>query len=68
MDPSKIKAVKEWPTLTMVKKVQQFLGFANYYRRFIEGFGRLAQPLSGLMGKQQWEWKGEQEQAFAEIK
>ena len=68
MDPGKIKAVKEWPTLTTVKEVQQFLGFANYYWRFIEGFGRLAYPLLGLMGKQQWEWKGEQEQAFAEIK
>ena len=64
MDPGKIKAVKDWPTLTMVKEVQQFLGFANYYWRFIEGFSRLAHPLSGLMGKQQWEWKGEQEQVF----
>ena len=57
MDPGKIKAVKEWPTPMTVKEVQQFLGFANYYRRFIEGFGRLARPLSGLMGKQQLEWK-----------
>ena len=68
MDPSKIKVVKDWPTPMTVKEVQQFLGFANYYWRFIEGFGGLAHPLSGLTGKQQWEWKGKQEQVFAEIK
>ena len=68
MDPSKITAVKDWPTPMTVKEVQQFLGFANYYWRFIEGFGGLACPLSGLTGKQQWEWKGEQEQVFAEIR
>ena len=68
MDPGKIKAVKDWPTPTTVKEVQQFLGFANYYQRFIEGFSRLARLLSGLTGKEQWEWKGEQEQVFAEIK
>jgi hypothetical protein len=51
MDPAKIRAVKEWPAPTTVKQVQQFLGFANFYRRFIEGFGGLARPLSGLTGK-----------------
>ena len=68
MDPSKVQAVKDWPIPNNVKEVQQFLGFANFYRRFIEGFGGLARPLSGLTGKKEWEWGMEQEEAFQRIK
>ena len=42
MDPVKLKGIKNWPTLTMVKQVQSFLGFGNYYRRFIQKFTHLA--------------------------
>ena len=38
MDPAKVTRVSEWPTPTTKKKVQSFLGFVNFYRRFIEGF------------------------------
>jgi hypothetical protein len=55
MDPAKIHTVEEWPAPTTVKQVQQFLGFANFYRQFIEGFEGLARPLSGLTGKKDWE-------------
>lgn len=68
MDPRKIRAVKDWPAPKNVKEVQQFLGFANFYRRFIEGFGGLARPLSGLTGKKDWEWGKEQNEAFEAIK
>src|SRR6516164_7433319 len=37
MEPKKVQAVKDWPEPTNVKEVQSFLGFANYYRRFIKG-------------------------------
>lgn len=48
MDPSKVTVVRDWPTLRNVKDVQAFLGFCNFYRRFIRGFSRLAKPLTEL--------------------
>ena len=49
-------------------QVQQFLGFANYYRRFIRGFSGIAKPLTILTGKELWHWGTEQTEAFEEIK
>ena len=48
MDPEKVEAVKSWATLKTVKGVQLFLGFANYYRIFIEGFAIIAEPMVKL--------------------
>ena len=45
----RVTAVRNWPTPTTVKEVQRFLGFANYYRRFIRGFGQVAAPITSLM-------------------
>jgi hypothetical protein len=50
MDPIKVAGVTEWPTLNS-KEVQSFLGFANFYRRFIEGFSHHAKPLFKLTKK-----------------
>ena len=68
MDPAKVSAVKDWPRPTSKKEVQQFLGFANFYRRFIEGYGKIAKPLTELTGKLDWKWGTSQEEAFDEIK
>ena len=54
MDPVKVVAVADWPILKNKKEVQQFLGFANYYRRFIRGFSGIAKPLTLLTGNEQW--------------
>ncbi|KAL6352314.1 hypothetical protein LRP88_14398 [Fusarium phalaenopsidis] len=51
MDPKKVSAVKEWEEPTNVKEVQAFLGFANYYRKFLKAFGRIAAPLTELTKK-----------------
>jgi hypothetical protein len=48
MDPAKVQAVKDWKKPTCVKDVQAFLGFANFYRRFILGFSAIAKPLTEL--------------------
>ena len=42
MDPAKVAGVADWPTLSSKKEVQLFLGFTNFYRRFIEGFSHIA--------------------------
>ncbi len=44
MDPIKVAGVTEWPTPKTKKELQSFLGFANYYRRFIKDFSHIAHP------------------------
>lgn len=56
MDPKKIDAVRSWPRPTTVKELQRFLGFANFYRRFIR---RKTPSVS---------WTPEAEQAFHQLK
>jgi transposase InsO family protein len=68
MDHAKVAAVAKWPTPKNKKEVQQFLGFANYYRRFIKGFSGIAKPLTSLTGKDLWKWGTEQTESFEEIK
>jgi hypothetical protein len=48
MDPMKVAGVREWATPKTVKDVQSFLGFLNFYYRFIQGFGDYAKPLTRL--------------------
>ncbi|SOV09439.1 uncharacterized protein UDID_18602 [Ustilago sp. UG-2017a] len=49
MDPGKVRTVKEWPMLASIHDIQWFLGFANFYRRFIAHFARIAKPLTSLV-------------------
>ena len=48
MDPAKVKSVQEWLVLANVRDVQSFLGFANFYMRFILKFANIASPLHDL--------------------
>ena len=57
MDPAKIKAILEWAEPTSVKAVQSFLGFANFYRRFIKDFSKVAAPLVSLTTREAKESK-----------
>lgn len=68
MDPAKVKAVAEWATPTRKKDLQSFLGFCNFYRRFIKDFSCIARPLHRLTGDVPWEWLLEQQLAFDELK
>ena len=47
-DPSKLQAVQQWPVPTTVQAVQRFLGFANFYRRFVKDYSSIAAPLTDL--------------------
>ena len=65
MDPGKVAAVRDWPTPTMLREVRVFIGFTNFYRRFIPDFSTVAHPLHNLTKKDvPFEWKNEQQQAF----
>ena len=69
MDPGKVSAVKDWPTPTTLKEVRAFIGFANFYRRFIQDFASIARPLHDLTKKDvPWHWHAEQQQAFDHLK
>jgi len=48
----KVDAVKKWPIPSCVRDLQGFLGLCNYYRRFIQSFARIAQPLTDLTRKE----------------
>lgn len=65
MDLAKVRAVAEWPTPDSCKKVQQFLGFGNFYRQFIRGFSAIAAPLHALTSsKLQFTWSPAAAAAF----
>ena len=64
----KIKAVNEWKMPTRVKDVENFLGFANFYRHFIQNFSHTTKPLNKLKGKKEWKWKEKHQRAFEELK
>ena len=69
MEEEKVKGVREWLTPKCVKDVQKFLGLANYYHQFIEGFASIARPLHDMVKKdKKWEWTERQEKAFKELK
>ncbi|KMQ83357.1 enzymatic polyprotein endonuclease reverse [Lasius niger] len=68
-DPSKLAAIKNFPTPKRVKDIQSFIGLAGYYRKFIEDFSRIAKPLTKLTKKsEKFIWSAEQQNAFDALK
>jgi hypothetical protein len=57
MDPAKVKAITDWQAPITTKGVLSFIGFANFYRRFIKDFSRIVSPLYRLVKKDTvFEW------------
>lgn len=83
-DPDKIQKIIDWPKPTTPEEVRKFLGFAGYYRKFVQGFATIARPLTNLLppthdkiktrGKNTkkpktiWKWGSDEEEAFAKLK
>src|SRR5438132_9547576 len=60
MDPAKLSGISDWKQPTTVKEVRSFLGFANFYRKFIAVYSHIAKPLHNLTKRdQKWEWSDE---------
>jgi len=69
MDPVKVTGVCEWPVLENRTDVQAFIGFVNFYRRFIRDFLTIAQPLFDLTHSDQaWNWGTKEQEAFERLK
>ena len=69
VDPEKIEAIVCWKTPRNVTEIKSFLGLAGYYRRFIEGFSKIARTLTKLTQKGvKYEWSEACERSFQELK
>nr|GFA51054.1 reverse transcriptase domain-containing protein [Tanacetum cinerariifolium] len=69
VDPAKIESVKDWASLKSPTEIRQFLRLVGYYRRFIEGFSKIAKPMTKLTQKKvMFEWGDKQEAAFQLLK
>nr|GFC63919.1 putative reverse transcriptase domain-containing protein [Tanacetum cinerariifolium] len=69
VDLAKIEFVKDWASPKSPTKIRQFLGLAGYYRRFIEGYSKIAKPMTKLTQKKvKIEWGDKQEAVFQLLK
>ncbi|GJS26499.1 putative reverse transcriptase domain-containing protein [Tanacetum coccineum] len=69
VDPAKIESIKDWTSPKSPTEIRQFLGLAGYYRRFIEGFSKIAKPMTKLTQKKvKFVWSDKQEAAFQLLK
>jgi len=70
MSEEKVKGVLEWKSPASLTETQAFLGFANFYRRFIKDYSRVAHPITELRKAttKDWKWTPEAESAFTELK
>ena len=69
IDEKKVKAIREWPEPRNLKEVQAFLGFANFYQKFIQGYSQICTPLTKITRKEQpFHWECEQREDFEKLK
>ena len=65
MDPKKVQAILDWPAPRSIRELQSFLGFANFYRRFIDNYSGIVKPLTRLLRKDVvWAWSDECAKVF----
>jgi hypothetical protein len=69
VDPAKVKEIVAWSIPTIVTKVWNFLGVVGYYRKFIEGFSKIAKPMTSLLEKErEFKWDEKCQDSFDQLK
>jgi hypothetical protein len=69
MDPAKVKEIMAWSIPTTVTEIQSFLGLAGYYRRFIEGFSKIAMHMTSLLEKgREFKWDKKCQDSLDQLK
>ncbi len=70
MDEGKVSAIKNWPVPTTIKEIQRFLGFSNFYRRFIHNYRTISNPLTNLLKDKpkSLSWSPAADEAFSSLR
>ncbi len=68
VDEAKVAVVRNWPVPQEVSALRGFLGLANYFRKFIQGYSSLVAPLTALTGSAPWQWGEAEQKAFDGVK
>jgi hypothetical protein len=69
VDPAKVKEIVAWSIPTIVMEIRSFLGLAGYYRRFIEGFSKIAKSITSLLKKERkFKWDEKCQDSFDQLK
>jgi hypothetical protein len=69
VDPAKVREIVGWKIPSSVTEIRSFLGLANYYRRFIEGFSKIVKPITSLLEKgKELKWSHECQDSFNQLK
>jgi hypothetical protein len=69
VDPAKVREIVGWKIPSLITEIRSFLGLAGYYRRFIEGFSKIAKPMTSLLEKgKEFKWSHECQDSFNQLK